>query len=229
LEQSGTLAVVEVDSGAVELVEVGGLPHGLALRGNEVLVTDRSMNAVRRFDLDGWRELTPLASGAWPHAVGVTPDGEVAVTSADPGTISLGPIEVPVGRTTETLAVRSDGAVAAAAATDGVVVLVAPDGALLGRWDVGGRPVRVMFSPDEGTLAVALSAGHAVALIEDGAVTRVPVEGVPDGLAFSSDGRVLYASDVFSGAVTVVDVESSEVRAILHVGEGTGFLLVGAR
>jgi len=229
LEQSGGLAVVDVDTGSVELIEVGGLPHGLALDGDTVLVTDRSVNAVRRFDLDGWFEHDPLATGWWPHAVAVTPSGEVAVTSAEPGTVSLGASEVLVGITTEALAVREDGVLAAAAATDGVVVLLAPDGTLLDRWDVGGRPVRVAFSPDGATLAVALSAAHEVALIEGDRVRRVPVEGVPDGLAFSSDGRIVYASDVFGGAVTAVDVASGEVRAVLRAGESTGALLVASR
>lgn len=237
LEQSGALAVVDLDTEAVGILEVGGLPHGLALDGDTLLVTDRSADAVRRFVLnrgDGWSEIAPLEApafedGGWPHAVAVLPSGEVAVTSADPGTVVLGTHEANVGRTTETLAVRSDGAVAAAAATDGVVVLLAPDGTLLERWDIGGRPVRVAFSPDGGTLAVALSAGHALVLIDGDGVRRVPVEGVPDGLAFSSDGRVVYASDVYGGAVTAVDVASAEVRAILDAGEGTGALLVATR
>lgn len=229
LEQSGALAVVDIDSGVVELLEVGGLPHGLALDRDTVLVTDRSVNAVRRFDLGGWSERDPLATHWWPHAVGTTPDGTIAVTSAEPGTVSIGASEVLVGLTTETLAVRADGAVAAAAATDGIVVLLAPDGTLLERWEVGGRPVRVAFSPDGGTLAVALSAAHEVALIEGDRVRRVPVEGVPDGLAFSSDGQIVYASDVFGGAVTAVDVRSGEIRAVLRVGESTGALLVASR
>lgn len=236
LEQSAALVAVEVESGSIEVIEVGGLPHGLALDGGTVLVTDRSVDAVRRFTLDGWEELAPLEVGAWPHAVAVLPDGGVAVTSAEPGSVILDGVEVHVGRTTETLAVRSDGAVATAAATDGTVMLLAPDGAVLGRWDVGGRPVRVAFSPDEATLAVALSAGHAVALIDTASVDVEPgagdavrvarVEGVPDGLVFSSDGRVVYASDVYGGAVTAVDVASGGMRAVLRPGEGTGTMLV---
>ena len=229
LEQYGALALVDVGSGDVERIEVGGNPHGLALDGDAVLVTDRSVEQVRRFALDDWRELDPLPSSHWPHAVAVTPSGAVAVTSAEPGTVRVGDEETFVGRTTKTLAVRGDGAIAAAAATDGVVVLIAPDGSLLGRWEIGGRPVRVAFSPDGDTLAVALSAGHGVALIGPDGVRRAPVEGVPDGLAFSRDGRIVYASDVYGGAVTAVDVESGAVLAVIPVGEGTGAMLVAAR
>lgn len=229
LEQSGTLAVVDVSSGAVEEIEVGGFPHGLAYSEGVVFVTDRAAASVRRFELAGWRELSPVGTGAMPHAVAALPGGGLAVTSADPGSVNLDGLDIAVGETTETVAVRADGAVATAAATDGVVMLIAPDGEVVGRWDVGGRPVRVAFSPDGTTIAVALSAGHAVALVEGNRVRRIAVEGVPDGLAFSSDGRVVYASDVYGGAVTAVDVTWGEVRAVLRGGVSTGALLVLSR
>lgn len=229
LEQSGALAVVDVSSGTVEEIEVGGIPHGLAISDNVVFVTDRSVNVVRRFELQGWRELSPIGTSAMPHAVAVLPDRGLVVTSADPGSVNLDGLDIAVGETTETVAVRADGAVATAAATDGVVMLIAPDGEVVGRWDVGGRPVRVAFSRDGRTIAVALSAGHAVALIEGDVVRRIPVEGVPDGLAFSSDGHVVYVSDVYGGAVTAVDLASGEVRAVLRGGASTGALLVLSR
>lgn len=226
LEQSGALAVVEVEGGAVEVVEIGGTPHGLALAGDTVLVTDRSIDAVRRFSLDGWVEIAPLEAGRWPHAVAVLPGGGLAVTSAEPGSVSLDGHEVSVGRTTESVAVRADGAVAVAAATDGVVVLLAADGSVLGRWEVGGRPVRVAFSPDGRTLAVALSAARSVALIDGSGVRTARVEGVPDGLTFSSDGGILYASDVYGGSVSAVDARTGEVRAVIPAGVASGALLV---
>ena len=229
LEQSGTLALVDVSSGAVEAIEVGGIPHGLALRDGVIFVTDRSVNLVRRFELDGWRELSSIATGATPHAVALLPDGGLVVTSADPGSVNLDGVDIAVGATTEAVAVREDGAVATAAATDGVVMLIAPDGQVVGRWEVGGRPVRVDFSPEGNTIAVALSAGHAVALIEGDEVRQIAVEGVPDGLAFSSDGQVVYVSDVYGGAVTAVDVASGDVRAVLRGGTSTGALLVLSR
>ncbi len=228
LEQSGMLALVDLADGTVEEIKVGGIPHGLAIADGIVFVTDRSVDVVRRFEVDGWRELDPIVTNAWPHAVAVLPDGGLAVTSAHPGAVILDGVGVAVGETTETVAVREDGAVATAAATDGVVMVMTPDGESLGRWDVGGRPVRVAFAPD-GTLAVALSAAHAVALIDGDVVRQVAVEGVPDGLAFSSDGRIVYVSDVYSGAVTAVDVASGEVRAVLRAGSSTGALLVLAR
>ncbi|MDO9444633.1 MAG: hypothetical protein Q7K37_04900, partial [Dehalococcoidia bacterium] len=113
-----------------------------------------------------------------------------------------------------------------AGALDGVVVVYDRAGGVIQRYEVGGRPVRVIFDASGERLAVALSAAGAVAVIEDGRVRVAPVAGVPDGLAFSPDGRWLYASDVYGGAVSVVDLETLEVAAVIAAGAGTGALLV---
>lgn len=226
IEQGGILAAVDLEAGDVEVLPVGGVPHGLALDGDTVLVTDRSRDAVRRFAVEGWREIEQFATGGWPHVVGVTPAGLVAVAAASAGRLEVGDADLEVGRTTETLDVRADGVVAAAAATDGVVVAYREDGQRIGAWDVGGRPVRVRFSPDGTTLAVALSAGGAVALIDAEGVRTLDVTGVPDGLAFSGDGDRLYVSDVYGGHVTVLDLEGGVAIGTARAGEGTGALLI---
>lgn len=226
LEQSGLLAVVDLDDGNVETIDTGGLPHGLALDGGTLLVTDRSTNVVRRLALTGWQEIESWPAEAWPHAVGVLADGSVTVASAEPGTLTIGGTAYATGAVTETLAVSPDGTrVATASAHDGTVEIFAADGELIERYEVGGRPVRVMFSPDGQTVAVALSAGHAVALLRADEGRRIAVSGVPDGLAFSSDGMWLYASDMYGGNVTAIDLGRHEVAAVIEVGETTGALL----
>jgi DNA-binding beta-propeller fold protein YncE len=54
----------------------------------------------------------------------------------------------------------------------------------------------------------------------------VDVTGVPDGLEFSSDGSRLFVSDVFGGTVSVVEIDSGEVRSTARVGESTGAMLL---
>lgn len=226
IEQQGQLVVVDLADGRIEVIEVGGTPHGLALAGDRVLVTDRAIDAVRRFDFPAWSELPSVPTGRWPHAVGVTPNGDVAVAVADGGALEIGGRVYPLGRTTETLDIRADGTVAVAAATDGVVATYSADEEMAGRWDVGGRPVRVHFSDDGTRLAVALSAAGAVAIIDAAGVRTVDVTGVPDGLEFSSDGSRLFVSDVFGGTVSVVEIDSGEVRSTARVGESTGAMLL---
>lgn len=227
LEQSGALALVDLATGEVERREIGGRPHGLALQPDGVLlVTDRDAEAVRRFVLQDGGELAPLRAEGWPHAVALGPDGEVIVALASADAVQVGGLRFAAPDLAETVAVAPDGRVATAGALDGVLVVYDRHGRVLERYEVGGRPVRVMFDASGDRLAVALSAGGAVAVIEDGRVRVAPVAGVPDGLAFSPDGQWLYASDVYGGAVSVVDLETVEVAAVLAVGAGTGAILV---
>ncbi len=228
LEQSGALAFVDLETGAVETRVVEGVPHGLAFdhaRGL-LLVTDRAAGTVRRFTLDPWHEVEPLPAPDWPHAVGVTSTGSVVVALAGADAISIDGRAIAAPALPETVALASDGRIATAGADDGVVAVTAADGTRIETVEVGGRPVRVAFDASGRRLGGALSATGAVAVIEGGQVRHIPVAGVPDGIVFSSDGRWLYASDVFGGAVSVVDVEAGAVVAVLRVAEGTGAILV---
>lgn len=227
LEQSGALAFVHLATGEVEHREIGGRPHGLALQPDGVLlVTDRDAEAVRRFGLRGGEELVPLRAEGWPHAVALGPAGEVIVALASADAVQVDSLRLAAPDLAETVAVAPDGRIATAGALDGVVVVYDRAGRVLERYQVGGRPVRVMFDAGGDRLAVALSAAGAVAVIEDGRVRVAPVAGVPDGLAFSPDGQWLYASDVYGGAVSVVDLGTVEVAAVIAVGAGTGAILV---
>jgi DNA-binding beta-propeller fold protein YncE len=228
LEQAGALALLNLDGGDVETIELGGTPHGLALDGETLLVTDRATSQIRRFALPGWTELAPIETGVWPHAVTPLPDGRLAVAEAGPSTLSIGTEAIAVSELPETVVLDPSGTlIATAGALGGDLQLFDAGGGLLLEVALGGRPVRVLFSPDGGAVAVALSAAHEVALVAlDGNVRRVPVSGVPDGLAFSSDGARLYASDVYGGALTVIDPVAGVVTATFFVGESTGALLV---
>ena len=227
LEQSGALAFVDLATGEVERREIGGRPHGLVLQPDGILlVTDRDAEAVRRFVLQGGEELAPLRAEGWPHAVALGPAGEVVVALARADAVQIDTLRLAAPHLSETVAIAPDGRIATAGALDGVVVVFDRDGHVLERYQVGGRPVRVMFDASGDRLAVALSAAGAVAVIEDGWVQIALVAGVPDGLAFSPDGRWLYASDVYGGAVSVVDLDTVEVAAVIEVGAGTGAILV---
>lgn len=240
LEQGGTLAVVAID-GTTELHEIGGLPHGLALqRGatpgepDTLLVTDREAGSVRRFRLDTWRELVPLASGTTPHAVAMFGEA-AAVANADAGASSLqliagtsdGALRVPAPSISESLAVSpTQDTIAIAGASDGVIALFNGLGDRLGEVEVGARPVRLAFDATGEHLAVALSADGSIALLDGLRVRwRVTIGGLPDGLAFDSQGHWLFAGDLASGVVTALEVDTGRVVARFDVGQSAGALL----
>ncbi len=227
LEQAGTIALVDLHTLAVAYLDTGGLPHGLLLDGNVLLVTDRAASAIRRFELASGQELDSLATGALPHQLAMR-GRDLLVADASAAEFRLGAQRtVWQPAVTESLAVSADGArVALAGARDGLVrILDAGSGEGL-EVQLGARPVRLAFSPDGADLAVALSASGEVALIgRDGVVRRIEVGGVPDGLAFSADGDTLFASDIAGGPVAVIDVRTWRTVASLDGGTAPGALL----
>ena len=138
----------------------------------------------------------------------------------------MGERTLPVSHVPESVAVAADGRVATAGSVGGTLHVFDASGAPTARYDLGGRPVRLLYDPRGGVLAAALSADGTVALLEREAVRRVVVGGVPDGLAFSADGRWLYVADVFEGAVSVVDVHRSRVVRRFAAARTAGALLI---
>ena len=116
LEQTGAIGVVDLDSGGVEILATGGLPHGLALQhdaeGDRLLVTDREHDSVRRFVIGGpaatWREVAPTHMTGWPHAVVTRDDGTFAVARASDAVLQIDGREVGVSSLPETVALSSD-------------------------------------------------------------------------------------------------------------------------
>ena len=231
LEQAGALAVIEIDSGAVETVVTGGSPHGLGYNAGTLFVTDRNASAVRRLIVDGWSELAPLPAANMPHAVAVLAGGTIAVASAGDDVLQLGGRSIAVSALPETAAADRDGLrVAIAGALGGALDVFAADGSPLLHVALGGRPVRAIFAPRGDRIAVALSAQASVALVDmTGGVRRVPLGGVPDGLAFDASGRYLFVSDLSRGTISVVDVSRGEVTQHFDAGSSAGALLVLSR
>ena len=58
-----------------------------------------------------------------------------------------------------------------------------------------------------------------------GAVRRIAVGGIPDGLA-AVDGGLLFAGDLLNGRVTLIDVARGTVLATFDAGVGASALLV---
>jgi len=226
LEQYGSLALVDAATGTVDLLRVGGIPHGLAVHAGTLYVTDRSIEAIRRFDTANWAERAPIAAGAMPHIVAARADGALIVANAADDTLSLGGRPLPVSHVPESVAVGAGGVVATAGSVGGVLHVFDAEGGAIAEHDLGGRPVRLLYDPSGSVLAAALSAEGAVAILDRGEVRRIAVGGVPDGLAFSPDGRWLYVGDMYGGAVGVVELARSRLVQRIQAGQTAGALLL---
>ena len=129
---------------------------------------------------------------------------------ASSATLAVDGREIAVSELPETVAISPDGKrVATAGAIGGGVHIVGLDGLERVDAQVGGRPVRTIFSPDGSLVAAALSASSVALVDASGEVRTIAVVGTPDGLAFSSDGSRLFAADTAGGRVTVSDATTA--------------------
>jgi YVTN family beta-propeller protein len=87
----------------------------------------------------------------------------------------------------------------------------------------GSWPKFLLVSPDERTAYVSNWESRDVSVIDTAAraaTARIPVGGVPRGLALSRDGRFLYVCLFDRGAVQKVDLPKRAVARTLAFGEG---------
>jgi YVTN family beta-propeller protein len=109
--------------------------------------------------------------------------------------------------------------------TTGMVhVFSLPDFAWLASFPTGGSwPKFILVSPDEKTAYVSNWESRDISVIDAAAraaTARIPVGGVPRGLALSRDGRFLYVGLFDRGAVQKVDLAKRAVARTLTFGEG---------
>jgi YVTN family beta-propeller protein len=88
----------------------------------------------------------------------------------------------------------------------------------------GGRwPKVITISPDEKTAFVSNWLSLDVSVIDIASrklLRRVPVSGIPRGMAATADGKYLYVCIYSSGNIDKIDLESFKVAATLPFGRG---------
>lgn len=181
----------------------------------------------------------PISVGVAPQAIAITPDGTKAyVTNSGDNTVSVISVAlhrvvatIPVGNQPLRVAVRPDGAKVYVTnyADETVSVISTATDRVLTTVQLKGNPIGVAFSPDGQKAYVADSAYNAATAFHNGEIsvlTTAPDElssviavpttffsgSIPKELAVSPDGSAAYVSNVFGGAVSVVDL-THEVAA----------------
>ena len=150
---------------------------------------------LARFDLAS----RPVVPSAYPIAIAITRDGRRAFVALW-NESSVAEIDLHARRVT------------------GSVPLLPPSSATA----PSSHPIAMAFSPDEKTLYVALANRDAIAAVNIGGRTprlariydtRLPGQryfgGVPDAVAVSSDGSMLYAANSSSDAVAVFHAKAA--------------------
>jgi len=211
-KNAGAVIVLTDDPGAllrVDLVRrsvtahltLSGAPGDLDLNGFLAAITIPSQNAVLRVALAGSTTQLKLA--------GATDVG-----------VSCGVVRF-----------RRDGKtiLAGAAAAREIVALDSQSGKLLTRLPLPVSPSRFCLNPAAGEIFVTGKGEDAIAIVSSfqNEVEQTVLAGhTPYAMAVSQRRNLLFVTNIESGDLTILDIETRGVTAFVHVGETPGDVLL---
>jgi YVTN family beta-propeller protein len=223
--------------GGLGLFPVSGEPHGLAVVGERVAVTQGRDGRVALIDAITGGLTAEIVVGGEPHMAAAAGGRLYVVDAAGDALVEIDPDagavtrRLVVGRTPESLALSPDGRTAAVANARSADLSLVDLASFTERARVPlpGAPVRVLYSPDGRTLAVSLNDTGRVLLLDPasaGVRASIPAGERPDGLAFSPSGRLLYVALTGDHRVAVLRVKDHRLLGTLYSGDGPSGLLV---
>jgi PQQ-dependent catabolism-associated beta-propeller protein len=205
-EDSGSLTVVGIESGAVEAtVPVGKEPEGVRVTpdGRWVVVTSESGNAIYVVDAQSLQVVKSVSVGKRPRDVAFAPDGKTAYVSGE-FDASLYETTLPEGSgTTKLLQLRPE-----------------------------ARPMGMVLDAPHKRLYVSTGRGGTVAVVsleESKLVSEIPVGARPWGIALSRDGKRLLTANGSSNDVTIVDTATLQVVKKIPVGKSPWGVVIDSR
>lgn len=209
---SGEVARLSLDgSSLVERFAVGGKearPHGLATRGDSILVTAEGMHRLLAIDpSDGERLFEIETDQEIAHMVVVTPDGRYAFTAnIASGTLARFDLEerrqdavVRTGAGAEGIALSPDGREVWVTnrADDSVSVVSASSMEVAARLECASFPIRCAFTPDGSRVLVTCARSGEVAVFD--ARDRKEVGRLDLGAKAGGEGETLFG-EAFAGS-----------------------------
>ncbi len=209
-----SIAVLSVKGTEVKLidtVDMGDIVSHAVFTpdGKRALATKFNAHKVSLLNVDGDKVTytkLDLPTGQWPYNVAVAPSGKIALTADNGGagssdgsvdTVSVVDLElsppriidrVVVGDGPEGLAISPKGDVA-------VAVILA-----------GSNNPSAYFYKKNGSVSVLKIDGKKVTKVGD-----VEVGGLPEGVAFSPDGKYLYVGNYLDQDISILKVDGSKI------------------
>ena len=198
----------------LDTIDMGGIVSHAVFTpdGKRALVTKFNDHKVSLLDVDGDKvtySKLDLPTGLWPYNVAMAPSGKIALT-ADNGnhgssdgsvdTVSVVDLElsppriidrVVVGDGPEGLAISPKGDVA-------VAVILA-----------GSNKQSAYFHKRNGSLSVLQIAGKKVTKVGD-----VEVGGLPEGAAFTPDGKYLFIGNYPDQDLSILKVDGTKITPV---------------
>jgi DNA-binding beta-propeller fold protein YncE len=205
------LSVKGTDVKVIDTVDMGDIVSHVVFTpdGKHALATKFNAHKVSLLDVDGDKIIytkRDLPTGQWPYNVAVAPDGKIALTAdnGDAGSsdgsvdtvsvvdLTLDPPRivdrVVVGDGPEGLAISPKGDVAAA------IILA------------GSNNPSAYFYNKNGHVAVLSIAGDKVTKVGD-----VEVGGLPEGAAFTPDGKYLLVGNYLDQDLSILKVDGTKI------------------
>lgn len=205
-EDSGTLTVVGIASGAVEAtVPVGKEPEGVRVSGDGkwIVVTSESGNAIYLIDAVTLKMVKSIAVGKRPRDVAFAQDNKTLYISGE-FDASIFTTTIPdADSATKLLQLRTE-----------------------------DRPMGVIFDAPRKRLYVSTGRGGAVAVISlDGPKleSEIQVGARPWGIALSHDGKRLYTANGSSNDVTIIDTTTLQILKKVTVGKSPWGIVLDRR
>lgn len=205
-EDSGTLTVVDIGTGAVEKsVPVGKEPEGVRLSpdGRWIGVTSESGNAVYLVATDSLTVTRSIPVGKRPRDVAFGPDGKTLYISGE-FDASVYEASLDSGNARRLLQLRPE-----------------------------AKPMGLILDAPRQRLFVSTGRGGTIGVISlqgPKLESEIPVGARPWGIALSADGKRLYSANGSSNDVAIVDTATLQVVKKLAVGKSPwGIVLDGHR
>jgi len=208
------LSIKGTDVKVVDTVDLGGIVSHAAFTpdGKRALVTKFNDHKVSLLDINGEKATynkLDLPTGQWPYNVAVTPNGKLALT-ADNGasgssdgsvdTVSVVDLELNPPRITDRVVVGDgpEGLAISPKGDVGVAVILA-----------GSNNKSAYFHKRNGTLSVLRISGKKVTKVGD-----VEVGGLPEGVAFTPDGKYLYVGNYLDQDISILRVIGTQITPV---------------
>lgn len=230
---SKTLRRFDLDGGAPHAeIRLDGGPIGVAVDDtrNRLFVSDWYNARVWVLGADDLALRQSLTTGSAPAGLALSPDGRhLATADRDSNQVSIFDAEtlalrhrVTVGERPFGLAFASDGRLFSADVGSDTVTAISPEsGKVLGKVRTKSRPYGIAFAGSHGFVTNQYDDSVSVFDSKTYAPVKVIlVDGYPEGIDTTADGRHVIVANWESNTLSVIDADTLEVTGSIPTGDG---------
>ncbi len=228
LSGCNALALIDLASGTGQTVKVGTNPFGVAVlpRLHQAVVANNQSNSASVVDEIKGSVTSTINTGTAPMGVAANQDtGTAAVANSVANTVSIvnpatgGAVSISVGQRPIAVAFdyQTNQIAAAADASNSVGIASASSTSLTTNFFIN-VPTSVAYDPWSNTFLAASSTNNSIAIYDPTIQLQVGSLRVginPTAIAFNSQTGTLISTNTGSHTITVVDILSHQIRAVL--------------